>query len=206
MNNAMKQLCLSCTIPSGFTNAESEVYSNVAMTELFALTDECSKVLDVFRSQKEAVCRKKCPLSLLSTLPCFYKHPSQPWLFDFFPLFDEQNGYIGAFFHARPFLFLSPLEYVEAKSPHKMTLRQTDKRFNQRECEIIFFTLQRLSKKEVARKLNLSYRTIENKLQSIYEKAGVQNGQQFTDYFCTSGMNQYLPPELLPSGRHVISV
>lgn len=90
----------------------------------------------------------------------------------FFPRFDEKDVYEGAFFYAQSFLFLSLLEYIEGESPYTINLIHSDNQFSQRERQIIFFTLQRLSRKEVGRKLNLSHRTIENNLQSIYQKSG----------------------------------
>ncbi|PAV11386.1 helix-turn-helix transcriptional regulator [Arsenophonus sp. ENCA] len=206
MNSAIKQFCQSLTIPCGFTDAESQDYTNAAMTDILGMTVESSQVLDVFHAHEEVVRHKKLPLSLLSTLPGGYKQSPQPWRFDFFPRFDEKDVYQGSFFYAQPFLFLSLLEYIEGESPYTINLIQSDNRFSQRERQIIFCTLQRLSSKEVGRKLNLSHRTIENNLQSIYQKSGVHNGRQFRNYCRANGINRYLPPEFLPSGSQVISV
>lgn len=206
MNSPITQFCQSLTIPCGFTDAQSQDYTNAAMTDILGMTVESSQVLDVFHAHEEVVRNKRLPLSLLSTLPGGCKEPTQPWRFDFFPRFDEKDVYEGAFFYAQPFLFLSLLEYIEGESPYTINLIQSDNRFSQRERQIVFFTLQRLSSKEVGRKLNLSHRTIENNLQSIYQKSGVHNCRQFRSYCRTNGINQYLPSEFLPSGSQVISV
>ncbi|WP_174891551.1 helix-turn-helix transcriptional regulator [Candidatus Williamhamiltonella defendens] len=206
MNSPLKQFCQSFTIPCGFTDVDSQVYTNAAMIDILGMTAASSQVLDVFHAHEEGMRDKKWPLSLLSTPPRGYKEPPQPWRFDFLPRFDEKNVYQGAFFYAQPFLFLSPLEYIEGESPYSINLIQSDNRFSPRERQIIFFTLQRLSSQEVGKKLNLSHRTMENKLQSIYQTAGVHNCRQFINYCHDNGINRYLPPEFLPSGRHVISV
>lgn len=206
MNSSIKQFCQSFTIPCGFTDEESQVYTNAAMTDILEMKAESSQVLDVFHAHEEVMRDKKWPLSLLSTLPGGDKPSPQPWRFDFLPRFDEKNVYQGAFFYAQPFLFLSPLEYIEGGSPYTINLIQSDNRFSPRERRIIFCLLQRLSSKEVGKKLNLSHRTIENNLQSIYQTAGVHNCRQFINYCHDNGINRYLPPEFLPSGRHVISV
>ncbi|WP_174891445.1 helix-turn-helix transcriptional regulator [Candidatus Williamhamiltonella defendens] len=206
MNSPIKQFCQNLTIPCGFTDAQSGVYTNATMTDILGMTVESSQVLDVFHSHEEVVRHKKLPLSLLSTLPGGYNPSPQPWRFDFFPRFDEKNIYQGAFFYAQPFLFLSLLEYIEGGSPYTINLIQSDNKFSPRERRIIFCLLQRLSSKEICRKLNLSHRTIENNLQSIYQKAGVNNCRQFRSYCCTNGINRFLPPEFLPSGSQVISV
>ncbi|PAV01192.1 helix-turn-helix transcriptional regulator, partial [Arsenophonus sp. ENCA] len=197
MNRTIEQFCQSLTIPCGFTDAESQDYTNAAMTDILGMTLESSQVLDVFHAHEEVVRHKKLPLSLLSTLSGGYKQSPQPWRFDFFPRFDEKDVYEGAFFYAQPFLFLSLLEYIEGETPYTINLIHSDNSFSQRERQIIFCTLQRLSSKEVGKKLNLSHRTIENNLQSIYQKSGVHNGRQFRNYCRANGINRYLPPEFL---------
>lgn len=105
MNSPIAQFCQSLTIPCGFTDAESEVYTNAAMTDILGMTVESSQVLDVFHAHEEVMRDKKLPLSLLSMLPAGYKKPPQPLRFDFFPRFDEKNVYEGAFFMPSPSCF-----------------------------------------------------------------------------------------------------
>ncbi|MBG6243537.1 MAG: LuxR family transcriptional regulator, partial [Candidatus Symbiopectobacterium sp. Dall1.0] len=38
MNSPIKQFCQSLTIPCGFTDAQSEVYTNAAMTDILGMT------------------------------------------------------------------------------------------------------------------------------------------------------------------------
>lgn len=87
MNSTIKQFCQSLTIPCGFTDAESEVYTNAAMTDILWMTLESSQVLNVFHEREEVMRNKRLPLSLLSTLPGGYKKPPQPLRFNFFSAF-----------------------------------------------------------------------------------------------------------------------
>lgn len=80
MNSPIKQFCQSLTIPCGFTDAQSEVYTNAAMTDILGMTMESSQVLDFFHEHEEVMRDKKLPLSMLSTLPGGYKPSPQPWL------------------------------------------------------------------------------------------------------------------------------
>ncbi|MEN3262826.1 LuxR C-terminal-related transcriptional regulator [Sodalis endosymbiont of Spalangia cameroni] len=206
MNSPIKQFCQSLTIPCGFTDAESEVYTNAAMTDILGMTVESSQVLDVFHVHEEVMRDKKLPLSLLSTLPGDYKKPPQPLRFDFFPRFDEKDVYEGAFFYAQPFLFLSLLEYIEGELPYPVVLSQPNDMFSDREWDVLFLSLQRLSCKEIAKWLEIAVKTAEVHLSNIYNKADVHHTNQLRLFCREKGINRYLPPKFLPSGSHVISV
>jgi len=75
MNSSINQFCQSFTIPCGFTDEESQVYTNAAMTDILEMKAESSQVLDVFHAHEEVMRDKKLPLSLLSTLPGGDKEP-----------------------------------------------------------------------------------------------------------------------------------
>ncbi|BBI93059.1 helix-turn-helix transcriptional regulator [Serratia symbiotica] len=206
MNIPIKQFCQSLTIPCGFTDAESEVYTNAEMTDILGMTVESSQVLDVFHAREEVMRDKKLPLSMLSTLPGGYKKPPQPWRFDFFPRFDEKNVYQGAFFYAQPFLFLSLLEYIAGESPYPVVLSQPNDMFTDREWDVLFLSLQRLSCKEIAKWLAIAIKTVEVHLNNIYRKAEVHHAHQLRKFCQEKRINHYIPPQLLPSGCQVISV
>lgn len=59
MNSAIKQFCQSLTILCGFTDAESQDYTNAAMTDILGMTVESSQVLDVFHAHEEGVRHKR---------------------------------------------------------------------------------------------------------------------------------------------------
>ncbi|BAE75714.1 hypothetical protein SGP1_0007 (plasmid) [Sodalis glossinidius str. 'morsitans'] len=203
MNIPIKQFCQSLTIPCGFTDAQSQDYTNAAMTDILGMTVESSQVLDVFHTHEN---HKKLPLSLLSTLPGGYKEPPQPWRFDFFPRFDEKDVYEGAFFYAQPFLFLSLLEYIEGELPYPVVLSQPNDMFTDREWDVLFLSLQRLSCKEIAKWLDIAVKTAEVHLSNTYNKDDVHHANQLRLFCREKGINRYLPPKFLPSGSHLISV
>lgn len=200
MNIPITQFCQSLTIPCGFTDAESEVYTNSEMTDILGMTVESSQVLDVFHAHEGVMRDKKLPLSMLSTLPGGYKRPPQPLRFNFFPRFDEKDVYEGAFFYAQPFLFLSLLEYIEGELPYPVMLSQPKEIFTDREWDVLFLSLQRLSCKEIAKRLDIAVKTAEVHLSNIYRKADVHHTNQLRLFCREKGINRYLPPKFLPSG------
>ncbi|WP_157832628.1 helix-turn-helix transcriptional regulator [Candidatus Regiella insecticola] len=98
------------------------------------------------------------------------------------------------------------LECVDKKSPRLATVQQPNKTFTKKEWEIIFFLLNRLGKKEIAKRLNRSPRTIENKLYIIYKKLGVGYSSQVRNFCQLKAIDNYIPSKFLSTGSHVISV
>lgn len=83
---------------------------------------------------------------------------------------------------------------------NSLTTNSINYLFTKRDLDIIFWVQQRLASKEIARKLNLSPRTIENKLQLIYEKANVHSRSQFIKYCKSVGLDGHIPESLLNKG------
>ncbi|HGJ5865991.1 helix-turn-helix transcriptional regulator, partial [Arsenophonus nasoniae] len=97
-------------------------------------------------------------------------------------------------------------EYVDGISPYAVTTEKPNKFFTDREWDILFFTMHRLSSKEMARRLNISRITVENKLQIIYQKVDVHSACQLRQFCREKRINHYIPPQLLPAGSQFISV
>ncbi|HGJ5858051.1 helix-turn-helix transcriptional regulator, partial [Arsenophonus nasoniae] len=135
-----------------------------------------------------------------------FKKAPKVWHFHFLPLFCSENGYLGTFFHAHEFLFLSPLDYVDGMQPYAVTTEKPNKLFTAKEWEVLFFTMHRLSSKEMARRLDISRLTVETHLKTIYGKVNVHSACQLRVFCREKGINRYIHPELLPSDKTVIKV
>ncbi|WGM03735.1 helix-turn-helix transcriptional regulator [Arsenophonus nasoniae] len=162
MNSPITQFCQSLTIPCGFTNAESEVYTNAVMTDILGMTVESSQVLDVFHAHEEVVRNKRLPLSLL--------------------------------------------EYIEGELSYPVMLSQPNDMFTDREWDVLFLSLQRLSCKEIAKWLDIAVKTAEVHLSNIYNKADIHHAKQLRQFCREKRINHYIPPQLLPAGSQFISV
>ncbi|PAV02883.1 hypothetical protein CBG25_08320 [Arsenophonus sp. ENCA] len=73
----------------------------------------------------EKIHSEKSAFSLICNLPANFRESPTVWQFHFLPLFCSENGYMGTFFHAHEFLFLSPLEYVDGIQPYFCNFRVT---------------------------------------------------------------------------------
>lgn len=190
------KLSLSANVPCGFSNSEGKIQTDAKMTDLlFKLirTPEMKTLIEKVQTERS-------PFFVICHLPSDYNKAPKVWQFDFLLLFDEQNDYIGTFFHAHEFLFLSQLEYVDGISPYAVTTEKPNKLFTDREWDILFFTMHRLSSEEMARRLNISRIAGENKLQIIYQKVDVHSACQLRQFCREKRINHYIPPQLLPVG------
>ncbi|HGJ5883686.1 LuxR C-terminal-related transcriptional regulator [Arsenophonus sp.] len=202
MKPEMIKLSLSANIPCGFSNSEGKIQTDAKMTDLlFKLirTPEMKTLIEKVQTERS-------PFFVICHLPSDYNKAPKVWQFHFLPLFDKQNGYIGTFFHAHEFLFLSQLEYVDGISPYAVTTEKPNKLFTDREWDILFFTMHRLNSKEIARRLNIGTKTTDNHLNIIYEKAGVHSSGQLRAFCKSEGFESYIPPQLLFSDKRVIKV
>ncbi|HEN3668417.1 TPA: response regulator transcription factor, partial [Yersinia enterocolitica] len=57
----------------------------------------------------------------------------------------------------------------------------------------LFYILHSFSSTEIAKKLHLSSRTVDNITQKIYKKVGVSSRQQMVDYCYEKKINNYIP-------------
>ncbi|HGJ5884453.1 helix-turn-helix transcriptional regulator [Arsenophonus sp.] len=192
MKPQMIKLSLSANVPCGFSNSEGKIQTDTQMTDLlFKLT--CTPEM---KTLIEKVQIERSPFFVICHLPSDYNKAPKVWQFHFLPLFCSENSYLGTFFHAHEFLFLSPLEYVDGMQPYAVTTEKPNKLFTAKEWEILFFTMYRLNSKEIARRLNIGTRTTDNHLNIIYEKADVHSACQLRAFCKLKGFERYIPSEL----------
>ncbi|GAB7260683.1 hypothetical protein DaDZ19_23500 [Dickeya ananatis] len=60
--------------------------------------------------------------------------------------------------------------------------------------------LRRFSSKEIARKFNVSHKTIENRIYNMYQKVGVHSLNQFEEYCRDCGLESFIPHSLIAKG------
>ncbi|WP_174889406.1 helix-turn-helix transcriptional regulator [Candidatus Williamhamiltonella defendens] len=187
MNLAMRKLL---NIPTGFP---------IEGKRLSEIKPDISEFFEGLHQQEERVIQKETSVSLLITAHFGKENRLQPYIFDIYPFFNETGQILGTMTEARQCQFFSALDYIQGKSPKTLTTSLPNTILTQREFQIIFYAYHALSSKEVGEYLNLSHRTVENKLQCIYEKMGGHHQKGFRKYIQDSGLNHFIPQHLLAS-------
>ncbi|ATW29116.1 helix-turn-helix transcriptional regulator [Candidatus Williamhamiltonella defendens] len=132
----------------------------------------------------------------------------RPYYFDKYPLYEAHSRLcIGTIFHARKVeeILLKKRLLQDAK-PGYFLFYPPENIFTEKELEVIFCVLQNMSSKLIALHLGLSHRTVENKLQVIYEKAGTHSLSQFNDYCRDKGYHHYFPQKLLSPASKLLDM
>ncbi|HDL7984969.1 TPA: helix-turn-helix transcriptional regulator, partial [Yersinia enterocolitica] len=106
----------------------------------------------------------------------------QPYFVDKYPLMDENGISQGVICHGRPVEDIILTHINKIKVPTSLILTPPSDLFSKRDWEVLFYILHSFSSMEVATKLHLSSRTIDNITQKIYKKIGISGRQQLVDY------------------------
>ncbi|HDL6967836.1 TPA: helix-turn-helix transcriptional regulator [Yersinia enterocolitica] len=117
----------------------------------------------------------------------------QPYFVDKYPLMDENGISQGVICHGRPVEDIILTHLNKIKVPTSLILTPPSDLFSKRDWEVLFYILHSFSSMEVAIKLHLSSRTIDNITQKIYKKIGISGRQQLVDYCYENKINNYVP-------------
>ncbi|MEA9389091.1 PAS domain-containing protein [Acerihabitans sp. TG2] len=203
--------------PYCIKNVESRfVYANQAMVNLFRVdnisdlignTDkeiksklvEDEEVAGEFVRQDSLVVSSEQSLNLLDIHPHAVDYP---FITNKIPFRDINNECIGVLVYVKKLEVYSLNDYVKGNVPGSLLLNKPDDFFTERQCEIMFYRLQGLKVKEVAKRLNLTENTINNYMQTLYDMANVNNLTEFKEFCEIREYHRYLPKRFL-SNQHI---
>lgn len=116
----------------------------------------------------------------------------EPWYCPKFPIYDHNGEVLGTIFYGQRFNFISICEFFNNLKPSVISLTPPVSTFTERELDIIFYAIQKISSKEIGKKLCLSHRTVENRLQDIYNKVGVNPLRELVEYCHSVGLHNII--------------
>jgi DNA-binding CsgD family transcriptional regulator len=127
-----------------------------------------------------------------------------PYMSEKIPLFNHVGSCIGTLWNAREVQAHSPLIYINQRRPSVLTTVPAVDLFKTKELHVIFLLLQNLSCKDMAKILNVSHRTIESRLNILYQKTNLHSMHQLKEYCRSIGLENYIPESLLSKGLQFI--
>ncbi|MCW2477213.1 MULTISPECIES: PAS domain-containing protein [unclassified Symbiopectobacterium] len=210
--------------PWGFKDINSRyIYGNLAYYDLLNINPDTFSIIGLldnelpspiadfashFQQHDRQTIEKKDRLCSIEIHPYGKDQIMLPYYFDKYPLYDKKNTEcVGTIFHARPVENSSlPGKLIFNAEPGYFLFYSPDPIFTTGELDIIFCLLQRMSSKLIARFLSLTPKTIENKIQIIYEKAGVHSSYEFINYCQKNNLDRYLPQKILKQESTVLDM
>lgn len=165
-----------------------------------------------FQNHDFEILKRQVNITSIDIYPYGKEVTLQPYACEKFPLYDSKKCCIGVIYHARKFAPYNLRNLLNVNLPCTYTCRRgtadgvasdQDDMFTEREMEIIFLTIHALSAKEAARVLNISHRTVENRLRIIYQKIGINSSSQLAEFCRQTKLHCNIPPGLLRMGSYL---
>lgn len=182
---------------AGFRTADSlngRHYQEVQST-LF----EDETITDQWKNQDQEIVRN--PQKELKMLEIHPKAVMSPYTVHKFPLQNSNRECMGVIHHIKYFEIFRPNDFITGKRPGSLLLNKPDNTFTEKECEIIFLRLQGMTTRRIGDILCLSHRTVENNIQRMYNKAGVNHFEEFFEFCEMRNLHRYLPRRFLEQKR-----
>ncbi|WP_350304234.1 LuxR C-terminal-related transcriptional regulator [Photorhabdus viridis] len=117
------------------------------------------------------------------------------------PLYHDNGNCVGIMYHmwkAKEYSLTQLCQYYE-KLPSSIILQPPTDLFTQPEWDMIFLFLQKHSRKQIGKMLNITYHTVEKHMTKIYRKIGINSGQQLEEYCLDNNFDHYIPEKFLLS-------
>lgn len=128
------------------------------------------------------------------------KNYMTPYLCEKMPIFNNERRCIGIIWNAKPLSSLSVMNFITKKKPSVMTTSIPGAAFTTSELDVIFLLCRRFTAKEISKAYGVSPKTIENKIYTIYQKAGVNSLRQFEEYCTLNNLDNYIPARIIKAG------
>ncbi len=191
-------------IRDGFSRT---VYANEAMLRMYKLRRkedlegkldqevssplvEYDNVPDEWAMQDRYVIKAKERMSFLEVHPRSQDHP---YIMTKLPYYNDEGICAGTLAFINILTTYSLDDFVIGDMPTSMLLTKPDDFFTEKECEIMFYRIQGLKSKDVARKLGISENTVCNYMQSLYYKTGAKRLDSFKEFCKRRNYHRYLP-------------
>ncbi len=104
---------------------------------------------------------------------------------------------IGVVGRAKKLEIYSMYHFEHNKNAESLCFGNPTDLFTDREFDVVFFAIQSVSTKEIAKHLNISPGSVKKYLQSVYEKTGVSAQSQLIEYCRNKGYDKYAPNKFI---------
>ncbi|RAX01176.1 MULTISPECIES: helix-turn-helix transcriptional regulator [unclassified Photorhabdus] len=171
------------------------------------LDSECpapwAEFADIIQANDKNVMMSQKTIPVLNTLTYGGKEKIiQPFLANVTPLMKDGKC-IGVVGHGKKLEIYSMYHFENNRHPDSLTLGTPTDLFTDREFDIVFFALQSLSAKDIAKKLGITYRTVQSRLQFIYQKIGINSLSQLKEYCRGKGYDNYAPTRFINPNPYI---
>ncbi|CRL46845.1 transcriptional regulator FimZ (plasmid) [Sodalis glossinidius str. 'morsitans'] len=171
------------------------------------LDSECpapwSEFEEIIQCNDKNVMEKKKTIPVLNTFTYGGREKIvQPFMLEVTPLIRDGMS-IGVVGRGKKLDIYSMYHFENGKPPGQLSFGKPGNVFTDREFDIVFFALQSLTSKEISKKLDISHRTVENRLQDIYNKLNIHSLHELKEYCICKGYNNYAPTRFINPNPYI---
>ncbi len=171
------------------------------------LDSECpaywSDIADVIQANDKRVMDSQRTVPTLFTLMYGGKENlMQSFMADVSPLIKDGKS-IGIVGRAKKLEIYSMYHLANKRNCDTIAFGNPTPLFTNREFDVVFYAIQSLSTKEIARRLDISPNTVKKYLQSVYEKIDVSALSQLIEYCRARGYDNYAPNRFISTEPYV---
>ncbi|WP_246236189.1 helix-turn-helix transcriptional regulator [Acerihabitans arboris] len=178
-----------------------EVFNVKSTKELIGKLDcEIDSALEEFDNPREFVKQDRRVMSTEKANNILENHPyaiDYPIVVNKLPFKDMDDKCVGVLVYTKKLEVYTLNDYVKGHMPGSLLLNKPDDFFTEKECEVMFFRLQGMKSKQVAKRLNLAENTVHNYMQKLYNKSGTTHIDDFRAFCEQRHYHRYLPKRFL---------
>ncbi|PHM69586.1 helix-turn-helix transcriptional regulator [Xenorhabdus kozodoii] len=143
----------------------------------------------------------------VSSIGAYFQSNDQqfkPYFCEKYPLMDENNHCIGIIGHTKEINHFSVHYYIKNNIANSINLSPPNNILTEKEWLIIFLFCRGVNNKDIANKLEISYRTLERYFKVIYEKLSINSMIELKTLCEKNNYDLYVPPQYLKSISHAL--
>lgn len=157
-------------------------------------------IVDEWQNQDRLVAQNE---KVITTLEIHLQTVQYPYIVRKLPFYNESDQCVGIVMYSRSIENFNLNKYIKINAPSSLLLNKPDEFFSESECEFVFLKLQRMSNKEIATVLQLSYAAVDEQIGKIYEKCDVTHTDDFNEFCERRNYHRYLPERFIQQKENV---
>ncbi|WNN43204.1 PAS domain-containing protein [Winslowiella toletana] len=169
-------------------------------SELESRLTESQYIVDEWQHQDRIVVQNHKSITMLEI---HLQQLNHPYIIRKLPFYDDGGHCVGVVLHSKSIENFNLNKYIKINAPSSLLLNKPDEFFNEPECEFVFLKLQRMSNKEIATVLQLSYAAVDEQIGKIYEKCDVTHTDDFIEFCERRNYHRYLPESFIQQKGNV---
>lgn len=160
----------------------------------------CQELSEYFIRDDKSVMSENKSISGVEIADYDKKGSLTPRIFRKSPLYDNNKKIIGVIGRSSNIDTPTLLYYMNRLNRKTIQFDAPNDTFTKRELEVIFWAQQRLTAKEIAKRLEVCPSTIDSHIKSIYRKADINCNAQLIEYCKHTGLDAYIPANFIRNG------